>query len=267
MSMKVLKHNPKNFTEIWQDVYPIHAYQVDVERRLTAPMLCRVMEESAWRHAEHLELGFSHLQEKGLVWVLARLYLRIDAYPLWGDQLHVHTFPSGSDRLFCYRDFQLSDQTGKTIGEAGTSWFVIDTVARKPQSTRSYMTLESHDDLVQKHLGQLKKLPAAGGQDHSDTIRVRYQDIDINGHVNNVRYLDWMLDSFPLHFHQQHRLRELQINFLAESFYEDALQVVYEQLNDRTFRHEIVRLSDQIAVCRAVTGWVPNADFGMRNAE
>ena len=30
--------------------------------------------------------------------------------------------------------------------------------------------------------------------------RVRYFDLDMNGHVNNSKYLEWMLDVFDLDF-------------------------------------------------------------------
>ena len=49
------------------------------------------------------------------------------------------------------------------------------------------------------------------------TFQVRNSDLDVNGHVNNTRYAQWILDSIPLEAHAAYRLDEYEINFLAET--------------------------------------------------
>ena len=45
---------------------------------------------------------------------------------------------------------------------------------------------------------------------------VRFTDLDINGHMNNCRYLDWVQDLLPSIFHQRHEIREFTLCYMSE---------------------------------------------------
>jgi hypothetical protein len=67
--------------DLWIDEYKIHSYEADIKGHATIPFLCQFMQESAWNHAEHLGVGFSHLIEKNSAWVLSRQLIAIDLFP------------------------------------------------------------------------------------------------------------------------------------------------------------------------------------------
>jgi medium-chain acyl-[acyl-carrier-protein] hydrolase len=246
---------PQNFIPVWQDKYTIHSYQVDVSNNATLVVLCQLMQESAWNHAEHLELGFSHLNRKNFIWVLCRQLVKMYSYPKWGDTIKVHTWPTAKDKLFCYRDFRISGSADSIIGEATTTWFVIDLASRKPQKTDSYFHVDLPEDVEPVFPGKLQKLHPASSTANTRSVRVTYGDLDINGHVNNVRYIDWILNGLPFDYLKTHELKEMEINYLVEASYDDEILVSSEKKKDCHFFHSLIRNGDITELCRARTVW------------
>ena len=101
----------------WQTEHTICSYDVDPHQTARLPALCRFMQEAAYLHAGHLGLGHSFLLAKGLAWVLARQRIQINRLPTWGKSVRIRTWPSGRDRLFFYRDFEMVDGDALRLDE------------------------------------------------------------------------------------------------------------------------------------------------------
>ena len=217
--------------------------------------LCQLLQESAWQHAEHLGLGFSHLQERNFIWILARQLIRVSSYPKWGDTIEVHTWPTGKDRIFCYRDFRIIDPSGSIAAEATTTWFVIDLNTRKPQKTELYYHLELPQEVEFVFNHRLNKLEVLESEDFTKLIQVSYGDLDMHRHVNNLRYVEWIFNGLPFQFLSAHILRELEINYMSEASYGDEISLSYVKKEKLNFFHKIRRKRDNIEICRARTVW------------
>jgi acyl-ACP thioesterase len=241
--------------KIWKNHYTIHSYQVDIKSKATVVALCQILQESAWQHAEHLGLGFSHLEEKKCIWVLARQLIRINFYPQWGDAIEVHTWPTGKDRIFCYRDFKILAPDKSTAAEATSTWFVIDLVTRKPQKTALYYHLELPERVERVFPHRLQKVEPLDAEDVIKLIEVSYGDLDMHRHVNNVRYVEWILNCLSCEFLSTHILREIEINHMSEGSYGDEVSVSYARKGKSLFLHRIMRRKDNIEICRARTVW------------
>ena len=245
----------QKFIPVWKDNYTIHSYQVDVSNNATLVVLCQLMQESAWNHAEHLELGFSHLNRKNFIWVLCRQLVKMYSFPKWGDVIQVHTWPTAKDKLFCYRDFRISDSAGLVIAEATTTWFVIDLASRKPQRTDSYFHVDLAQDVEPVFPGKLHKLQPVSLTANIRPVQVTFGDLDRNEHVNNVRYIDWILNGLPLDYLKTHELKELEVNYLSEAYYNDEILVGCEKKAASHFFHSLIRKGDHTELCRARTAW------------
>jgi acyl-ACP thioesterase len=102
-----------------------------------------------------------------------------------------------------------------------------------------------------------EKLPGPVQAKMEKSFAVRYSDIDMHHHVNNTKYMEWILDSYPFEMHQDCHIHIFQINFLAESSPGDEILVHTEPLeNSRTiFLHSIFRKNDGRELCRARSSW------------
>jgi acyl-ACP thioesterase len=237
----------------WRTEHLIRSYDVDPGCRVRLPVLCRFMQEAAYFHAEHLGVGHSHLSPLKMSWVLSRMRIDVHRLPRWGDSVFIRTWPSGRDRLFYYRDFEIMDGEGAVILLASTAWFVIDTEKRERLTPDWWKTADYpfSPGVIDSKPARLKG--DAGGS--GITFRVRYGDLDQNGHVNNVRYLEWMLDALPMEFHQANDLRSLEVNYLAEAVYGHELQMRACETEPGTFVHSAG--TNSLELFRAVSVWRP----------
>jgi acyl-ACP thioesterase len=241
----------------WEDQYSISFYEVDTKNEAFLPVLWSFMQETAWHHAEHLRLGYSDLMEHQYFWVLSRLSIQMEEYPRWGDRIKVKTWLTGTGRLFALRQFSIADSKGRVIGMAKSAWLVLDLKNRKPQKIGP----------VFKHIEHLfnglpvpeepEKIPAPVRPRMEKSYTVRYSDIDMHHHVNNIKYIEWILDSFPFEMNQSHRIHSFEINFLGEATHGDQIAIYTETLKETppAFLQNIIRKDDGRELCRARTGW------------
>ena len=235
----------------WCAEHMIRSYEVDPRATARLPVLCQFMQEAAYFHAEHLGVGHSHLSQLNTTWVLARMRIEVGQLPGWGDTVRLRTWPSGRDRLFYYRDFEIIDANGGLVLQASTAWFVIDTEKRERTIPEWWTTAEypAGPKIFDSKLHRLQRCGAGEGE----PVTVNYGDLDQNGHVNNVRYIEWVLHSLPLEFHQSHRIKTLEVNYLAEAFYGHSVAICSREDLPGEYAHGV--MADGVDLFRARSIW------------
>jgi acyl-ACP thioesterase len=242
---------------IWQETYRIRSYEVDCHNRLSILTIFNFMQEAASRHAEALGVSIHQLLAENHTWLLSRLKIRIAAFPGWNDQIRVNTWPSGVRQLFALRDFELTDKDSRPLASAISAWLVIDLQKRRPIRIGPFV--ERLKPIDGRHVmnDRLDKLPALKNRTDESQFVVRYADLDINQHVNNVKFVEWVIESLPAAVFSTRVLSSLEINFLAEAFHEDQILAACTPRNaDNTeFLHCLTRRQDGRELLRAVTEW------------
>jgi len=241
----------------WEDEYSISFYEVDTKNEVFLPVLWTFMQETAWHHANHLKVGYSDLLEQNCFWVLSRLSIQMEEYPRWEDRIRVKTWLTGAGRLFALRQFSIADFKGKVIGTAKSAWLVLDLKNRRPQRIGP---LFKHIEHLFDGLPPAEEPPKIPGPVHpkmEKSYTVRYSDIDMHHHVNNIKYIEWILDSYAFEMNQTYQIHTFEINFLGESSCGDAITIHSETLQESppTFLHNVIRKDDGRELCRARTGW------------
>lgn len=247
--------------KVWSDAYRVRSYMVDPQKKATLPALCRFLQETAYHHAHNLELGYEHLKQKNQFWVLSRLLVKMTTYPVWDDLIEVHTWPSGVERLFALRDFSIRDKKGSLLGAAVSAWIILDSEKRRPQ----------RPDHLEEEIGHLvgapafaerpDKIPGLSDPEKGPVFPVRYSDLDLYDHVNNVKYIQWILDSYPIAMHREFEISTFAINFLSEAKYGDDISICTERSaqgeSPPRFGHSVKREEDNRDVCLAHVEWKP----------
>lgn len=243
----------------WTDQYLVSSYEVDAQGQLPIPSLAKFMQETAYNHANHLEFGYEHLKEKNLFWVLSRLVIKMERYPRWLDKIQICTWPSGIESLLAFRDFAILDGAGNSIGAAGSAWLILDSQRRRPQR----MTMLKEKEFLFPKGDVLKqkpdKLPGIEESLRETVFKVRYSDLDLYNHVNNARYMQWVVDSYPEDILRHFEIAAFEINFQAETTLNEEIVIKTQQI-DRSetapvFLHGLHRTSDGRAVCAARVSW------------
>lgn len=242
---------------IWKNNYTIRSYETDTQGRLSVLSLCNFLQETAGKHAQALGVSVRQLIAKNYTWVLSRLILQIDSYPGWGDQIAVYTWPSGIQKLFALRDFDIKNRLNRSIGACITAWLVMDINTRRPVRVESLA--DQLRPLSIRHIipDQLNKLPKLRTYDSERRFGIRYRDLDLNQHVNNVSYIEWIIESIPHEIKERTVLSRLEINFLGEAFLGDHVVVRCHFQNETpiSFQHEIISEEHGKELVRARTVW------------
>ena len=81
---------------------------------------------------------------------------------------------------------------------------------------------------TKKLIGSLERLEKVKNIESVSNFKVRYSDIDFNKHVNNVKYVQWFMDSVPQEIREEYELKEIDILFEHECYYNDEIKCVCE---------------------------------------
>lgn len=227
---------------------PFHA---DFTGHLTLGVLGNHLLNCAGFHATERGFGIATLNADNYTWVLSRLAIELNDMPVQYEDFTIKTWVENVYRLFTDRNFALLDKDGKPIGYARSVWAMIGLNNRKPADL-----LSLHGGGIEEYVCQLPcpverpsriKVKAA---EPFFTLTARYSDIDINGHVNSIRYIEHIIDLFPLDRFRDCRIRRFEMAYIAESYYGDRLAFHVDEQGDGTYAVE-VRKNEGEPVCRA----------------
>ncbi len=239
------------------ETFKVRAYETGSDNRLTVQTLCNYLQEAAGLHAEELGSAFLYLQSLGITWVLCKMVLEVDEYPQAGALVSVQTWPASTERIQCRRDFFWRDADGRLLGRAATYWVIANMKTRRlerlPDFVRAVFPPEPFYALADPRdtIQALKLEPDAEGL----AIIARLADIDRNQHVNNVRYIDWALESLPADIRNSRRLVGLTVDFRAEAMLGERIEAYAAPMEDGSWHHGIFRRADMRELARARTVW------------
>lgn len=179
---------------IFEQHKKIHLFHTDAAGRATISALCRFAQESAGGHAAQLGFGMERLAKLGIAWVLREQAIRVLRYPLLGEVVRIVTWPTCTERILCHRDYTICDENGDVVAQGTSAWLGLDLATRRPRKADSFFHLPA-DRMPGPVFDQpLPPLSPPQGECRSDVRTVRASDMDALGHMNNLRYLDWITD-------------------------------------------------------------------------
>lgn len=186
----------------------------DMSGRWQPGAVLRTLQEVSGGHAEGWGLGREALLNAGIAWVLSRIALKMDRYPVYGQTVTVHTWPGKTRHAFFPRHYTL-EVDGETIGCATALYVLMDIAERKmAHPSRLPGQLPEYDIPAPMPTPGNIVLPAS--EPERFVRPVRYTDLDFNGHVNNTHYVDWFADCFDWRHHGENELGQITVHFLKE---------------------------------------------------
>jgi fatty acyl-ACP thioesterase A len=209
--------------------------------------MANILQEVASNHAVAMwgrsAEGFATdpaLADAGLIFVMTRLQIQMDHYPRWGDVVEIETWFQEAGKLGAQRDWLINDKvTGQQLGRATSTWVMINMHTRRlskmPEEIRtrcSWYQMQPAADAISKTYTRLK-LPEPNYDTafKGPTQIARRSDMDMNGHINNVTYLAWAMETVPLDVYLDCHLYQIEIDFKAECHSGDALQCLAERVD------------------------------------
>ena len=242
-----------------ESICPVSISEKDCRNTIKPVVIFNYMQDLAAKSIESYDRRFSceELLKNGQGWFLIRYRIEFDDYFSHVDELKIKTECRGAQKMTTYRDFDVYDNiTGSRILRACSSWFIVDLAAKSVVNI-----LKEYPDFLQYEKREsdlvLRKLKSPDRFDAEKIFHVRYDDLDINNHVNNTVYIAWALEAAGYEFRTLHRLKSLDVYFKHEAKYgEDILSRIKYNSENFTTEHLITNISNGEDLCFLSAQWI-----------
>lgn len=165
-------------------------------------------------HSEKMGYARDNLLKNDMCWVLYRLSVRMHAYPSGTDIVRVTTWPAPIAGPVFPRYFTMESPDGSKIGEIVAGYILMSVSTRRPLRPSALDTaIETNDRPAPMPLPSALHLD---GAQQIGSRPVRYSDLDLNGHMNNTRYIDWVCDAVGTDALRP-GLAGWQVNYISEA--------------------------------------------------
>lgn len=242
---------------VWKETFRVRSYETDPGGHASIQTICNYLQEAAGNHAGEMGVAVDQLTRRNMTWVLARLRVEMEHYPAWRDEVTVETWPSGNDGLYATREFVATGAAG-CVARASSTWLMIDFERRRPIRIPDFVASIELPDRPRPIAEMPARLPDLPAAIQSMQHPVRYSEIDLNGHVNNVRYVEWSVEALSAVFVETHRLAALDVHFRGEANYGDNVVIEAGEVEALIYSH-LVRSGDR-EMARARTVWLDRKD-------
>jgi acyl-ACP thioesterase len=254
------------------DKYPVYVepFHVDFTGRIFLGILGNHLLNAAGNHSQKRGWGMGALNETHHTWVLSRLSIEMTEMPRQYEHVEIRTWVESVMKLFTNRNFSILRSDETVLGYARSVWAMIDMATRKPCDL---LSLYDGDILNYVVTPEENVCPIEGhgrfrfrNPELVRIVETYYSDVDINGHINSIKYIEHILDLFPKQRFEQQGIRRFEIAYKSEAYMGDRLYF-YIQATEPDSQDSVdieVRKDGVDVVCQArVTFRSESCAFGL----
>ena len=177
--------------------FNLRSNDFDCYGKLLPSAILDMFQEVAGNHAEKLGIGFEELKAKNLLWVIVRSKFEVVKHPCQHSEVTVKTWPLPANKISFRRDYLMTDEKGEVLIRGTSDWFIINSQTRSfEKAERVYPSDEFVTDYAISE--KPKKLHSYKGETDEYSVVPAFCDIDRNGHVNNTKYANFILNALDL---------------------------------------------------------------------
>jgi len=221
---------------------------------LTMAML---LEETASDHCNSIDFGLFDLYAQNIGWVLIAGFMHIDRYPVFKEKITIRTWMSAFTTTRGYRENIVFDSNNNIIGRSRGLWVFYDTKRKRP--------VKIFNEIQERWTGSSEictdynidvKLTDAESIKCRKKFDIYQYDLDANNHVNNLRYLQWALETVPEDYFEEKQLSTLDARFIKEAYYGQSIEsVTLAESENSCFHHRIQNVTTGDLCAAANTAW------------
>jgi acyl-ACP thioesterase len=214
-----------HFTSVYAQEWEINFTQCTPNGFLKYTDLCNLLQLTAGTHAELGGISFTDMQAFNQAWVLSRMRVEIIALPQWRDTVTVKTWIISLEKSRSVRALEMYVSGKKIIG-CETFWAVFNTATRRPEALA---LPDDHFEKFPQHFATDERVKKVTIQDTMEIVghhKVVLSDLDIVNHVNNVKYLEWCLDTVAPDLILDQQLKSFDLNFMKELVLGDEVAIL-----------------------------------------
>lgn len=220
-----------------EKVYENQYFDVDVNKKLFLSSIINHFQDSFVKVslAEELGIGIEYMNDKNLTWIIYRWQLKVYNYDCTKKELKVVMTPSAYKRSYLNVKFEMFSESGEKVAEAFSLWILLDMKEGRPykgededENIRKIFNLNIDENKINtmKDTDVFRKIETIEHMYNEKIFNAGYGDIDTNKHVNNSRYISWMIEPIAQYLLDGYEIREIKISYRKPAKYGDMVRAV-----------------------------------------
>ncbi|KAL9368615.1 hypothetical protein Peur_039814 [Populus x canadensis] len=223
---------------VYRQNISVRSFEIGGDRKMSFGALLNHLQDTALNQSRITGLlvdGFGSTREmsrNNLIWVVSTLHLVVDRYPTWTDVVEVDTWMYASGKNGLGRDWIFRDsKTGETLATATSVYVMMNKKTRRLSKFAKEMRdeiepylMDCECPIINKDSRKILKLDVSTADQICTGLSPGWNDMDINQHVSNVKYIDWILESVPRLFMERYYLNAMTLEYKKECDMDSVLQ-------------------------------------------
>ncbi len=205
---------------VFEETVKIRYSEMDCDLVLKPSAVMQFLQDLASDNAEALNFGYSYIIKNNLAWFLLKYRIEFDDYPQGIYDLTISTEPRGYNKIFAFRDFKIS-HTGKQVGRASSTWALVDLNSKSMANASEILANNKYMTPFEKRDDDLSygKIKVPENFDIEKIFEIRFDDLDVNRHVNNANYIVWAVETLDFDFRRNYKPKVIDMVFKKEITY------------------------------------------------
>ncbi len=209
---------------------------MDYDTVLKPSALLLFLQDLASDNADSLDFGYKFVRKHNCAWYLLKYRIEFNDYPKGVQKLLFTTNPRGCNKLFAFRDFEII-HNDKIIGRAASTWAMVDLKTKSMTNVSELLKACPYMHKYEKREHDLVygKVRTPERIDKEQIFDIRFDDLDVNRHVNNANYISWAYEPLGFDFRMKYKPKTIDIVFKKEIAYGNKVLVQAEIDDNKTF--------------------------------
>ena len=239
----------------YEQLFKVGVREVATENKITNFGILAFLQDVATNHSDISGYGIKDTLPKHMGWVILDWYIEVKKRVPFGTDVYAKTWaiPIDKPTFHVYRNFELRDSSNDIIATATSKWVLFDTLKNKiirlnKEDIELYKP-EGNSDYALLKISKLKEPSFYYGEYE---YCVKRSDIDVNNHMNNIKYLSLANEALPEDIYFNNEFNNIRITYKHQiklgcnvrCYYakEDEKHYVVIKSEDENVLHAIVEL-------------------------
>lgn len=221
-------------TIIYEKRHTLLMRDCDRFRRLKPSVILMAFQDCSEALTEGWGVGLEAMLQKNIIWVAAKVGCTVTRLPEHGETVTIRSWAGrGRSGIFPFH-YTILGENGALCVEGCSMWVLSDPAAHSMLSGRVPKITLPTPEPENAPLPRMRPIRPPKAPD-AQPRRVRFSELDINGHLTNTRYADWMCDLIPSDFHRAHPITGIRIDYRAEILPDEEILLEWELTDERLY--------------------------------
>lgn len=234
--------------KLWEKEYYLRASDFDKFNHIKPSSVLDLFQDAAGQHAIEIGVGFDEMIKRSYLWVLTKIKFKIIKEPTSYQKVIIKTWPLPPNRINYRREYSIEDENGEQIIIGSSEWVVIDSEKRRFLSVPDLYPFSDgfHNEIMFE--GKLGKVTDFEINNTPRTVNAGFCELDVNNHVNNTKYANYVLDA--INPKETNQLETFQIDYRKEVFQGTLLNIYHTWDNNTVLSKGIDNNGDTMFACK-----------------